>query len=312
MHFFAFSCRRGGYGGRSLFGAALAVLLAGCSSTPPGSHRGREYAVSPSALRKALTFHASFDQGTDADFAHGDPWLYQAPGMDKWKEARAGLAQGGAVRVAGGEGKYGAALRFERQAEPVAFYRAGSNVAWKARDWSGSVSFWLRTDLAALGEGYCDPLQLTPRKWDDAAFFVEFERRGKNVPFRLGAYADFKVWNPLNRKWGEMSAAEKPLITVQGPPFAGDEWTHVVITWERFNTGQSNGVAMLYLNGAQIGALRGRTQTFTWSPADLRLLLGVGYVGWMDDVAVFNRALNAQEVQYVRTLAGGIRSLPRK
>jgi hypothetical protein len=289
-------------------GLGLWLVGSGCSWVGSASGRGS----SSSALRKALTFHASFDRGTDADYAQGDPWLYQAPGMEKWKEARAGLASGGPIRVADGEGKYGAALRYERRADPVVYYRATTNVAWKARDWSGSVSFWLRADLMALGEGFCDPLQLTPRKWDDAAFFVEFERRGKVVPFRLGAYADFKTWNPLNRKWEEMRPAEKPLLTVDGPPFAGDQWTHVVITWDRFNTGQPDGEAMLYLNGAQVGAIRGRNQMFTWNPADARLLLGVGYVGWIDDVAVFNRSLTAEEVQQVRSLPGGVRALGKK
>lgn len=287
--------------------ACLAALLAtaGCSVV----ESRQPHAPSGAALRKALTFHASFDKGTDADFALGDPWLYQAPGMNKWKEARAGLGAGGATRVAGGEGKYGAALRCDKRADPVVFYRATTNVAWKAKNWSGSISFWLRTDLAALAEGYCDPLQLTPRAWNDAAFFVEFEKRGKVVPFRLGAYADLPVWNPQNRKWEDMSVAEKPILAVEGPPFEGDKWTHVVITWEQFNTGRPDGVALLFLDGAQIGAIRGRTQTFTWNPADARMLLGVGYVGWMDDVAVFNRALDAQEVQWIRTLPDGIRSL---
>lgn len=117
------------------------------------------------------------------------------------------------------------------------------------------------------------------------------------------------MWNPRNRDWGAIPAAEKPLVSVDGPPFALDRWTHVAFTWENFNTGASNGVALLYLDGAQVGTIRGRQQTFTWSPAETRIHLGLGYVGALDDLAVFNRALSVDEVRLVRSLPRGVRSL---
>ena len=40
--------------------------------------------------RQALTFHASFDRGVDADFARGDKRLYNAPSMNKRAEAKPG------------------------------------------------------------------------------------------------------------------------------------------------------------------------------------------------------------------------------
>lgn len=282
---------------------ALAALLAGGCAGPLGMRDEN------AGLRKALTFHASFDQSTDADFALGDPWLYSAPGMNRWTNAQPGLPAQGAIRLAPADGKVGGALRFEKPADPVVFYRAAQNVPWSASNWGGTVSFWLRTDLGALAPGFTDPLQITPRAWNDAAFFVEFERREREVPFRLGAYADYKVWNPLDRPWEAIPAAEKPLITISGPPFAGDRWTHVAFTWTSFNTGRPDGTALLYLDGAQVGAIRDRTQTFTWNPAATRMLLGVGFVGWIDEVAAFNRALTAEEIQTVRRLPRGIRSL---
>ncbi|MBL9136954.1 MAG: hypothetical protein JNK85_13870 [Verrucomicrobiales bacterium] len=288
--------------GSSLLLIAWAAVAAGCAGRSGGNNE-------TTALRKALTFHASFDRGSDADYAQADAWLYHAPAMEKWSEARPGLPSSGNVRVVPGEGRFGGALRFDKRADPVVFYRGQQNVPWTAQSWSGSVSVWLRADFAELAKGYCDPVQITPRAWNDAAFFLEFEKRDHDVPFRLGAYADLKVWNPLNRDWGTLKPFEKPLITVDGPPFSRERWTHVVFTWQRFNTGSTDGVALLYLDGAQVGAIRDFTQTFTWNPTDLRLLLGVGYIGWMDEVAVFNRTLTPHEVQVVRQLPRGIRSL---
>lgn len=281
---------------------ALAVLMAGCSSRPTFSSRDPD-------LRRALTFHASFDRGTDADHALGDGWLYHAPAMDQWQDTRPGLPPGTAIRVVPEAGKFGGALQFLERTNPVVFYKAEGNVPWSGRNWSGTVSFWLRTDLRSLPEGFNDPVQITPRRWNDAAFFVEFEKRSNNIPFRLGAYADFNVWNPRNRRWEDIPPAERPLVTIPGPPFSADRWTHVAFTWERFNTGQPDGVATLYLDGAQVGRLSQRTQTFTWDSGTPRLLVGLGYLGWFDDLAVFNRALTQSEIQQVRRLPRGIRSI---
>lgn len=289
--------------GRSLLSLAI-IALTGCSSlTPSRSHP---------LLVKSLTFHASFDRGTDADFALGDSWIYHAPSLDRIQDARPGLPGGEDVRLEPGAGRYGGALHFTRSSKPALFYRAGANLPWATHAWSGTVSFWLRTDLAGLAPGFCDPVNITPRSWDDAAFFVEFERRTNTVPFRLGMYADKSVWNPTGRDWGALSASEKPLVSIPGPPFAQTRWTHVVFTWEHFNTGQADGVGLLYLDGAQVGSIRGRKQTFTWDAALARIHLGLSYIGYLDDFAVFNRALDMPEIQHLRSLPGGVRSLYTK
>jgi len=292
--------------------AVVTVLVAGCSSSPRSGTSGVVAGgVREAKLASSLTFHASFDRGTDADYARGDAWLYHAPGMDKWSEAKPGLPAGGTVKVVPGEGQFGGALRFPEKADPVVFYRAAGNLPWVRSEWGGTVSLWLRADFGELAKGFSDPVQITPRGWNDAAFFVEFEKRAADVPFRLGAYADFRVWNPRNLKWEDIAPADRPLVTVDGPPFSGTRWTHVAFTWERFNTGRPDGQAVLFLDGVQVGVLRGRTQTFTWDPAETRMVLGVGYVGWLDELAVFDRPLAAEEIQAVRRLPRGIASLRR-
>ena len=80
-------------------------------------------------------------------------------------------------------------------------------------------------------------------------------------------------------------------MTVDTPPFAKGKWTHIVYTWESFNTGRADGVARLYLDGAPRGALSPRQQTFTWDPAETKMALGLNYIGLLDDLAVFNRML---------------------
>ncbi len=288
---------------------ALALVMGlggvGCGSISSGWGADKR-------LRSALTFHAPFDRGTDAEYALADPWIYQAPSMDRIKEARPGLPMGDAVGVVPGQGRHGGALRYASKSNAIVFFKGKDNVAWVAQDWGGTISFWLRTDFKELANGYTDPMQVTTRAWNDGAIFTEFEKRTNGVPFRLGVYADLKVWNPKNRDWGAIPKPELPLITVNGPPFSGDRWTHVAVTWEKFNTGRADGLSTLYLDGVAISSIRNRTQTFTWNPSDIRLMLGVGYVGWIDDLSVFNRSLTPEEIQKIRTLPQGIRSLLRR
>jgi hypothetical protein len=272
-----------------------------------------ERAAPQVGLREALTFHASFDRGPDADFALGDRKLYGAPSMKQPRAGQPGLPAGGQISIVKGAGRFGDALRFSRKAPEMVYFTAEKNFAYRTNDWSGAVSLWLKTDPEKdLAPGFCDPVQITPREWNDAAFFVEFEKRTNSIPFRLGVYADFKVWNPQNRDWNSIPFEEKPLVALEQPPFAGDRWTHVVFTFEHFNTGRKDGVAKLYLDGELRGTLSPREQTFTWDPSDpseTLVMLGLNYVGLFDELTIFNRALSDSEVRELHTLPAGARGL---
>lgn len=268
---------------------------------------------SVAALGKALSFHASFDNGPDADFARGDRALWQAASMNKRAEATKGLPNGGEVKLVPGAGRFGGALRFSKSAGPMVFFKAKDNLAMPTANWSGTISFWLNTDpVNELREGFCDPIQFTSKQWDDAAIFVEFEKRPAGIPFRLGVYADKLVWNPTGRKFADIPPAERPLASVEKPPFAAGKWTHVAVVFEKFNTNQPNGLATLYLDGTKSGELAGREQTFTWDPQQAALMLGLGYVGMMDELAVFDRALSADEIKTLYGLKSGVGELVTK
>jgi hypothetical protein len=264
------------------------------------------------ALRGALTFHASFDGKTEADRAAGDAAIYWAGSLKERQNAKAGLPPSGEIEHARGAGRFGDALRFTKRKSPVVFFRALRNMPYEPSDWDGTVSFWLRVDpRSQLETGFCDPVQITPRAWNDAAFFVEFEKRAESIPFRLGVYADLNVWNPTKRKFDEIPAQERPLVTVANPPFSGDRWTHVVFTFAHFNTGNTDGVAKLYLDGELRGTLSARQQTFTWDPEHTVIALGLGYIGMLDELSIFSRVLDAAEVRALHELGSGVTRLIR-
>lgn len=285
---------------RHLYSLASVTLLGLCPAITPVALADDPLA----SARSSLTFAASFDGQADADFALGDRRIYHASSTER-KDPKPGLPAG-EIEVARGQGRHGGdALRFVKRSNGVVFFKAADNVAYRERDWSGTASFWLSLDPQAdLGDWYCDPLQITEKAWNDGAIWVDFDKDKTPKEFRLGAFADLKVWNPNNRDFEKLPLAERPTVAVARPPFRRGAWTHVAITFERFNSGKADGVARLYLDGRPQGAVSGWNQRFTWDPAKAAIQVGISYVGLYDDLAIFNRALGEAEIQAVHAHQG--------
>ena len=257
------------------------------------------------AITKDLTFYASFDHGVDADFALGDARLFTVVATKPERKTEPGLHTGGATRVAPGKGRRGNALEFTKREADWIFFDGLRNVEYKRGNWSGTVSLWLKLDPETdLDPGFADPLQLTTRAWNDGSFFVDFNKDGDPRDFRLGAFSDLSFWNPGNK---EVPENQWPMLKVPSPPFGSDEWTHVVFTWQNFNIPGEEAVATLYMNGKKRGTIEGRTQVYTWKPEEqIFLYLGLNYIGLMDDVACFGRALSDDEVAELHGLKGSV------
>ena len=252
------------------------------------------------SVLEALTFHASFDKGIEADVSKGNPSLYTISSKQPKETIRRGLHTQGQTLWKKNSGiQGGGALRFNANNAPWIFYQGEGNVRYDRQEWEGSISLWMKLDPETeLAPGYADPLQLTTRAWNDAAFFVDFSKDGNPRDFRLGAFADVRVWTPDGK---DIPEEKRPLLPVKTPPFGREKWTHVLFTWASFNTGDKNGVARLYMDGASRGEIKGWKQTFTWPASEsVRLYLGLSYIGLIDEVSCFNRALKPEEVQWVR------------
>ena len=261
------------------------------------------------ALGDALLFYASFDAGVDADFARGDGRLHTTP-TGQMADGKPGLASSAIALEPAGR-RFGGALRFRSKVPEVVYFRDGANLGYRDANWSGTVSLWLRCDPAAgLPPDFVDPLIVTDKSWDDASMFVDFNKRedGKPRPLRLGAFADKSAWNPTNRNFDSIPDAERPLIAAKALPFAAGRWTHVAITWDGFNrpAGSGEAVARLYLDGELAAELSRPSQSYAWDPARVWMRLGINYVGLLDDLAIFNRALDAGEVRALLSLPHGV------
>ena len=276
----------------------------GCMFWLAGAEPPADAAV---ALADSLTFHASFDNGLDADRAPGDPRLYTAPSYDEQDRAAPGLGSSPAV-LTDGAGRFGDALRFTERNEHAVFYRADGNVGYSPESWSGTVSFWLRVDPATeLAPGFCDPVQITDAAYNDAAIWVDFTAEAPRQ-FRLGVFGDLAVWDPDGLGPNDNPAFTDRLTVVDDLPFAGDRWTHVAVTYA--GLGQSGGAATLYLDGERVsGGADDIDEPFTWDVARGAIRLGVNYVGLLDELSLFDRPLTGDEVRALHALDGGVAAL---
>lgn len=288
--------------------ALLAPAAVSAQNAPAPQTAQHSAAVARDSLKAALIFLASFDRGFDADYAHGDRLIYTAPSYSKLDAAVADVVSPDIV-IAKGQGRYGDALQFRKKNTQAVFYRGAVNTNYRPRNWSGTVSFWLNlspdTDLEP---GYTDPLQLTDKAYNNAAIWVDFTRDDKPRHFRLGVFGDSAAWNKTSGPTDQNPFFNQRTVVVSRPPFARGQWTHVAVVFSGLGT-DAGGTAKLYLNGKLAGAADGIKEPFSWEPALATIRLGVNYVGLMDELSMYTRALTDAEVDALYQLEGGVTTL---
>ena len=227
----------------------------------------------------AVTFYASFNAQPQGDFGGGEKAIWtrsddpkiagkkiDMPGYDEKR-----------IRIAPGQGVQGGALEFV-EALPrngYLFFPAAGKLAYQRTGWSGSVSFWLKTDLVTLLKSpYCDPVQITQKTYNDGAFWCDFTN-DKPRRLRLGTFPSLAA--------GQKSTAgaqeEKNIARIKGPRFDLSAWRHVAITWSNYNTGKPNALSILYLDGQPAATLKDRTMSVDWDLRQTRIYVGRGVCG---------------------------------
>ncbi|MFD2562367.1 LamG-like jellyroll fold domain-containing protein [Aquimarina rubra] len=259
------------------------------------------------SLKEALTFYASFDQGVQADFALGDPQLYTIPSRKARDSAQVGIHKKD-ISIAKNQGLKGDALLYGSNSKGYIYYVSKDNIAYNTENWNGAVSFWLNLDPATdLEPGYCDPIQITDVSYNDASIWVDFTKENPR-DFRLGVIGDKTSW----KKDTTISDNDDPdfinqLLPVSKPPFAKGSWTHIFINFNGLNT--ENAETSLYINGILKGQRNGITDPFSWELDKSNIYLGLGYIGLMDELSIYNRNLTQKEITTLYTLENGVHTL---
>ena len=267
-------------------------------------------AAAADPVLNAVTLYASFDQAVQADFGGGrlTAGTRFNHETDKGRFVFQDGFDGSVFQIARGEGVQGAALRaadiLPRNGR--LYFPAKGNIAFRKGGWGGTVSFWQKTDPnTMLKTRFCDPVQITEKGANNGGLWVDFP---DSTPrdFRLGAFPAQRPGQPPITE----SDVGAPLVVVKRVGFGVDAWHHVAFTWNNFDTGRADAEAALYIDGVFQGALKNREIAMDWDLEKAGIYFAVGYIGLLDELAVFNRPLSVEEIQRLHRelgLLGGVK-----
>ncbi|MBM4067848.1 MAG: LamG domain-containing protein [Planctomycetes bacterium] len=254
-----------------------------------------------SALKKALTFRASFDESLEADFARGGRKLSTRFNheTDKDKHVFEKGYDAKVFRVARGKGIHGGALEaldvLPRNGR--IFYPGLGNLAFRKGGWGGAVSVWVNTDPDKLFKTkFCDPVQITQKGALNGGIWFDFND-AKPRHLRHGAFPAVKP----NEKALSEDDADAPMVRVPKPGFKQGKWHHVVLSWKNFDTSSKNtsakdAVSAMYIDGKLIGEVKDRAIAMGWDLERTGIYVAVNYIGLLDELSVFDRPLTMTEV----------------
>jgi hypothetical protein len=262
-------------------------------------------AQSLAPLKRSLTFHATFDKRPDADFSRGDAACYIRQGQNLVP-----CVTNDEMKIVGDAGRFGGALWFPKKGNTRPQFKGTEILNYNDKNWSATVSVWLRLNPDKdLEPGYCDPVQIVGDDGKKGFIFLEWSKDETPRFFRYAIRPLFHIWNPTNVQWADIPFEKRPMVQVDRAPFSRDAWTHVVFSLENINDKAGKPIGKLYLNGHLQGSIENWDLTFGWDPSKVMLVLGASYVGYMDDLSAFNRALTDAEVEQLFELKNGVSDL---
>lgn len=271
--------------------------------------------VGAADLLKAVTFYASFDTAVKGDFSGGELTL-STRSNHKTEQGVFVFEKGfpeKAFRIAPGKGISGGAL----EAVDVLpdngriFFPAKGNIAYKKGGWSGALSMWINHDPdTQLKTGFCDPVQITQKGAGNGAIWIDYNDAKPNRNLRMGTFPAVAEGRPPLQ---ESREAFSPMLWVDKPGLKVGDWQHVALIWRNFDTGKSDARATLYLDGKLAGEIKKDYPiSMDWDLDKAGIYIAVNYIGLMDELALFNRALTEDEIGILRSQPAVLSSLGRK
>jgi len=289
---------------RHVFRPALALLATGLLLAT-----GR---ADEASVRKAATFYASFDEAVTGDFGGGDLDVgtrFPHP-TEKGRFVFEKGSDTTVLKIAKGKGISGGAFEATDVVPKNGWlhFPVKGNLAFKKDGWSGSLSVWCNTDPHRLIKSkFCDPVQITQNGYDNGALWFDFND-AKPRALRFGAYTA----RPAGQKAVPESDPKAPLIRLPNVDWKSGEWRHVALTFQNLDTGKPDAVTTLYIDGKKIGEVKDQAIAMGWDVEKAKVYLSLGYVGLMDEFALFDRALTAEEVALLHAKPNLLSPLKRK
>src|SRR5262249_55032710 len=153
----------------------------------------------------------------------------------------------------------------------------------------------------------CDPIQITDKNANDGAIWFDFNDKKPKRDLRMGT---FPAIPPGKKGIGE-NDPKSPMVWVKEVGWKAKDWHHVALTWRNFDTAKADAHATLYIDGKRIGVVKDRAIALNWDADQARVFFALGYVGLLDELALFNRELTEAEVQALHKTPGLLAGLKK-
>jgi hypothetical protein len=255
------------------------------------------------AIREAVTFYASFDEAVKGDVGGGALLpLTRLAGKEKGSFTVKKGINDKLFRIAKGKGIAGGALEVVGVLPDNGriFFPAKGNLAYNAKGWAGSLSMWCKTNPdTMLKTRFCDPVQITEKGANNGGLWFDFNDK-KPRDLRHGAFPAI----PPGKKGISEDDPAAPMVRVPKIGWKADDWHHVVLTWKNLDTGKPDAETSLYIDGKLIGQVKDRPLAMNWDVNKAGVYVAVNYIGLIDEMALFRRALTADEVKRLKAAPG--------
>jgi hypothetical protein len=263
-------------------------------------------------VRKAVTFYASFDESVNADYGGGQltPKTRSKHATEKEKFVVDEGVDAKVFTIVKNRGIAGGTLDVVDllPRDGRMFFPAKGNIAFKKEGWSGSVSMWCKTNPdMMLKTKFCDPLQITQKGYDNGALWFDFNDK-KPRDLRHGVFTA----RADNQKAVKEEDPKAPLVRVPGIDWKELDWHHVVITFKNLDTGKPDAVTALYIDGNLKGEVKDQAIAMGWEIDKANIYLALSYIGLIDEFALFDKALSADEVALLQQKPGLLAPLKKK
>ena len=263
------------------------------------------------SLKKAVLFYASFDDTLKPDVGTGTLWTR----FNHEKEPGAFAFEPGfdakIVRIAKGKGVAGGGCLEATDVLPRngrIYYPMRNNLAFKKAGWGGAFSVWIDTDPNTLFKTkFCDPIQITQKGATNGGIWFDFNDAMPR-DLRMGVFPAVPT-GAIGIKEDDPKA---PMVRVPKIDFKVGAWHHVVVSWSNFDTLKKDALATLYIDGKKIGDVKDRAIAMDWNVEKAGIYVAVNYVGLLDELTLFNRAITADEVALLHKSPGLLSRLKKK
>lgn len=243
-------------------------------------------------VRAAVSFYSSFDESPRGDFGQGDLdlWTRSEHETEKGKHVFAKGYDTKLVRVVRDKGVQGGALELvgDLPRNGILYYPAAGKLAHQRGGWSGAFSIWVKPSAQTP---FCDIVYITQKRWNNGGIWFDFNH-DKERDLRVGTFPAV----PDGQEGPKETDANIPMLRIAKNALRFDDWNHVVMSWERLDTGRKEGVSRIYIDAKLVGEIKERDLAMNWDLEQTRIFLGFKYMGLLDEFALFKRSLAESEV----------------